>query len=102
MTPKEVLCTVLSEQDAIDVIEHRRVTIKKPLTARAAQILVKEFERWGDPAGAVEIMISKAWQGFNADWASQVCGRRVPKPTGPVMMAEVTGDLLSRIAERRH
>lgn len=101
MTPKEVLLTVLSDTDANDVIEHRRVTIKKPLTTRSAQILVKEFQRWGDPAGAVEIMIAKCWQGFNADWAAQVTGRRLPRPTGPVMMSEVTGDLLAQL-ERRH
>lgn len=101
MTPKQVLMSVLSESDANDVMEHRRVTIKKPLTERAAKLLVKEFERWGDPAGAVEIMIAKAWQGFNADWASQVTHRPVQRATGPVMMAEVTGDLLARL-ERPH
>lgn len=68
MTPREVLLTVLSEQDADDVIEHRRITIRKPLTTRAAQIMVREMVRFGNPAQAVEIMIAKAWQGFNADW----------------------------------
>lgn len=68
MTPKDVLLTVLSEADALDVLEHRRVTIRKPMTTRAAQIMVNEMVRFGNPAQAVEIMIAKAWQGFNADW----------------------------------
>lgn len=71
MTPREVLLTVLSERDADDVIEHRRVTIKKPLTRRAAEILVREFVRFGDPARAVEIMHEKAWQGFKAEWVHE-------------------------------
>lgn len=71
MTPREVLLTVLSEQDADDVLEHRRVTIKKPLTTRSAQMLVNEFVKFGDPARAVEIMISRCWRGFEAHWVHE-------------------------------
>jgi hypothetical protein len=68
MTPREVLLTVLSEQDADDVLEHRRITIKKPLTTRGAQIMVKQMLLYGDPAKAVETMIAKCWRGFEAEW----------------------------------
>lgn len=68
MTPREVLLTALSEQDADDVIEHRRITIRKPLTTRGAQIMVKQMLLYGDPAKAVETMISKCWRGFEAEW----------------------------------
>lgn len=68
MTPREVLLTALSEQDADDVIEHRRITIRKPLTTRAAKELVKEFIKFGNPALAVETMIKRTWRGFEAEW----------------------------------
>lgn len=87
MTPREVLLTVLSEQDAHDVLEHRRVTIKKPLTERSAKMLVAEFVKFGDPARAVEIMISRCWRGFEASW----CHER-PARTGSGMI-----DALSRV-----
>lgn len=89
MTPREVLMTVLSEQDADDVIEHRRVTIKKPLTTRAAQIMVREMQAYGDPAKAVETMIAKCWRGFEASWM-----RNQPRSNNRLDAAQ---NLISRI-----
>lgn len=69
MTPvKQALMEVLDEEHADAVIEHRRVTIRKPLTAFAAKILAKRFAEWGDANHAAEIMIERTWQGFNRDW----------------------------------
>ena len=68
MTPREALCAVLDEEHADAVLEHRRITIRKPLTAYAAKLLTKRFLEWGDANEAAEIMIERAWQGFNKNW----------------------------------
>lgn len=65
---QDALMTVLDEDHALAVIEHRRVTIKKPLTVFAAKLLAKRFAAWIDPNQAAEIMIEKVWQGFDASW----------------------------------
>ena len=62
------LRTILNEDDTEAVIEHRNVTIKKPLTVRAARNLVKEFAKIEDKTAAVDLMIDKCWRGFKADW----------------------------------
>jgi hypothetical protein len=68
---RQVLMSVLDEDHALAVIEHRRVTIKKPLTVFAARLLAKRFAAWGDPNEAAEIMIEKVWQGFDPSWVSK-------------------------------
>ena len=69
MTPvKAELLKVLDEEHADAVIEHRRVTIRKPFTTFAAKLLANRFAEWGDANEAAEIMIERAWQGFNAEW----------------------------------
>ena len=67
-TVKQALMEVLNEDDADAVLEHRRVTIKKPLTIRAAQNLARQFAMIDDPTAGVDMMIDKCWQGFKADW----------------------------------
>lgn len=62
------LMTVLDEEHAAAVVEHRRVTIKKPLTVFAAKLLAKEFAKCADPHAAVEEMILGGWRGFKAEW----------------------------------
>lgn len=64
----DALLSVLDEEHAIGVIEHRRVTIKKPLTVMAAKLLAKRFAEWGNANEAAELMIERAWQGFSASW----------------------------------
>lgn len=73
----DALMTVLDEDHAVGVIEHRRVTIKKPLTVFAAKLLAKRFAEWGDANEAAELMIERAWQGFQASWVKD---RRPAKP----------------------
>lgn len=62
------LMTVLDEEHARAVVEHRRVTIKKPLTAYGAGRLAKKLAAWGDANEAADIMIDKLWQGFEVEW----------------------------------
>lgn len=64
----EALCAVLDLEHAEAVVEHRRVTIKKPLTVFAAKLLAKRLAEWGDANEAAEIMIERAWQGFDKAW----------------------------------
>jgi hypothetical protein len=64
----ETLMTVLSEDDAKALIDHRKTTIKKPLTVRAAQNLVRQLAQVDDPSVAVDMIIDRCWQGFKADW----------------------------------
>lgn len=79
----DALMAGLDEDHAIAVMEHRRVTIKKPLTPFAAKLLAKRFAEWGNPNEAAEIMIEKTWQGFNVEW---VRDRRRPAVTGNGMI----------------
>lgn len=77
------LCAVLDMEHAEAVMEHRRVTIKKPLTKMAAKLLAKRFAEWPDPNEAAEIMIEKAWQGFERAWVKD----RRPTAAAPLMDA---------------
>jgi len=79
----DALMTTLDEEHALAVMEHRRVTIKKPLTTFAAKLLAKRFAEWGNPNEAAEIMVEKCWQGFDRAW---VRDRRAPAMTGHGMM----------------
>jgi hypothetical protein len=62
------LMAVLDEDHAVAVIEHRRVTIKKPLTSYGARRLASKLAAWGDANEAADIMIDRLWQGFEVDW----------------------------------
>lgn len=64
----DALMAVLDEERAMAVIEHRRVTIRKPLTVYAAKLLAKKLAGWGDANEAADIMIERAWQGFEPSW----------------------------------
>lgn len=68
----DALMTVLSEEHAEGVIEHRKRTIKKPFTVFAAKLLAKEFGKCPDANAAAEEMILRGWQGFKAEWMAKV------------------------------
>lgn len=63
----DALRASLDEDHAIAIIEHRK-TKKCALTAFAAKLLAKEFNKCPDPNAAAEEMILRGWQGFKADW----------------------------------
>lgn len=62
------LMAVLDLEHAEAVADHRRVTMKKPLTEFAAKLLAKKFAACPDPNAAAEMMIEKCWQGFDPAW----------------------------------
>ena len=64
----DILSPVLGEELAAAVIEHRRRTLRKPLTAYAARIQAREYLLTGDPAGAAEMQIFRGWQAIKCDW----------------------------------
>ena len=66
-SPRQALLTVLTDEWAEAVLDHRQ-KLRKPLTAKAAEMLAKAFDATGDPNGAAEMMISRGWQGFKLDW----------------------------------
>lgn len=75
---------VISGQLWEDFVEHRRVTIRKPLTVKAASIIIRKLEKWKreghDPTAIVEDAIANGWRGVfepknypqkkkNPDWS---------------------------------
>lgn len=83
-TPLFPYPSVISGQLWEDFVEHRRVTIKKPLTAKAASIIIRKLEKWKreghDPTAIVEDAIANGWRGVfepknypqkkkNPDWS---------------------------------
>jgi hypothetical protein len=66
-TPRETLLECLSPDIADGVLAHRKA-MRRPLTGRAAQLLVKGFLATADPNAAADMMIARGWQGFKPEW----------------------------------
>lgn len=64
----EILSPVLGPELAAAIIEHRSRTLKKPLTAYAARIQVKEYLKTGNPVDAAEMQILRGWRAIKSDW----------------------------------
>lgn len=86
----DALMSVLDERHARAVIEHRRVTIKKPLTTYAADRLAKKLAAWGDANDAADIMIDRCWQGFDAGWVRD----RIPPASSRRTAIDAVRDML--------
>lgn len=65
--PRAILLECLLPEIADAVIEHRQKK-RAPLTALAAQELVKGFNSTADPNDAARTMVARGWQGFKLDW----------------------------------
>lgn len=63
----DALLTVLDEDHAHAVVEHRRA-MRRPLTVHAASLLAKQFARCADPNEGADEMILRGWQGFKPEW----------------------------------
>ncbi len=66
-TPASVLSPLLGSELAAGVVEHRQ-RLRKPMTVKAAELMLREFEKCTEPIAGAEMMISRGWQGFRADW----------------------------------
>ena len=82
-----ILSECMSEQTAKDLIAHRQ-KLRKPMTARAAKLLVKDFIAYGKPEEAAEMMIKNGWQGFHPTWIANQT-RAGPQANGRGGMASL-------------
>ena len=64
----EILSPILGDELAAAIIEYRKRTIKKPLTAYAAKLQAKEYIKTGNPQAAAEMQMLRTWQAIRADW----------------------------------
>ena len=64
----DILSPLLGEELASAIIDHRKRTVKKPLTAYAAQLQAKEYIKTGDPIAAAEMQILRGWQAIKSEW----------------------------------
>ena len=77
-TPRQALECVLDQQRAGDVIEMRQ-RIRKPLTARAAELLAAQLAKWHDPNEAADAMVLHSWQGFKPEYLQSKQARGSPQ-----------------------
>ncbi len=66
-SPAFILSPLLGNELAAAVVEHRQ-RLRKPMTVKAAELMLREFEKCTEPIAGAEMMISRGWQGFRADW----------------------------------
>lgn len=66
-TPRAILEEALPADLADAVIRHRQA-LRKPLTAKASELLVRSLRDTGDPRAAAEMMIERGWQTIRPDW----------------------------------
>lgn len=66
-TPRGELLAVLDEDHADAVLDHRQ-RLRKPLTARAAQMLAKDLSRCPDPNAAADEMLVAGWLSVKPEW----------------------------------
>jgi len=94
----DILSPVLGDELAEAIIEHRRCTVKKPLTAYAAKLQVKEYLKTGDPKAAAEMQILRSWQAIRADWYFREIAKesRPINSTGRRTIADVARDYHAR------
>ena len=87
-SPLAILSECMSETTARDLIAHRQ-KLRKPLTARAAKLLAKDFVAYGNPEEAAEMMIKNGWQGFHPTWVTNQAARAGPSSNGKGGMASL-------------
>jgi uncharacterized protein YdaU (DUF1376 family) len=90
LTPRQELETVLDEERADAVIEHRQ-RMRKPLTARAAKMLAGKLSKAGDPNRAADLMIERGWAGFEVDWTRRTFCNDPPSKAKPNIWDDAFG-----------
>ena len=61
----------MSDETALDIIEHRQKVVKVPLTVRSARAISKQLAMVPDVEAAVDLWLVKGWRGFEAEWITQ-------------------------------
>lgn len=70
VSPKSHLLSVLDEEHAVAVVDHRK-RLRKPLTDRAAKLMARSLSEFADPNAAADKMIEKGWLSIDASWQKQ-------------------------------
>ncbi|MEM6623903.1 MAG: helix-turn-helix domain-containing protein [Pseudomonadota bacterium] len=85
--PIDILLSIdgMTEQAAKFLIDHRKKTIGKPLTVRAAELMVPAFDELRDdhsrsPSDVVDVMITRCWMGVKVDWVLNHFGNAAGGP----------------------
>lgn len=97
---KAELEKVLPPDLAQAVIDHRKL-IRKPLTAKAAQLLAREFAKCENPASSAETMIQQGWQGFKADWSTEAIPRKAQYPHKKRTFSDAIDEMLENLENER-
>lgn len=66
-TPVSILKTVLDDERAEAVVEHRR-RLKAPLGNHAAKLLAGKLAEFPDPNEAADILIGRGWKSIDVGW----------------------------------
>ena len=64
---KKIFEQILSDEYINYLIEHRK-KLKKPLTQRSAELMLKKLKAFNDPREAVDAMILRGWISIEKDW----------------------------------
>lgn len=70
ISPLDILLNILDEETASAILAHRK-SLRKPLTERAANLLVNELQKTPDPIAAANEMILRGWVSVKADWINK-------------------------------
>jgi len=87
-SPRAILQTILDEERAKAVIEHRN-KLRKPLTDRAARLLAKRLSKFSDPNEAADTMILRGWQSIEFEWLAKLGTGQPRKPGAREMLDEM-------------
>ena len=98
--PLAILKTVLDEERAKAVIEHRKKK-RSPLTDRAAELLAKEFFKAPDPNAAADTMIAAGWQGFEVGWLENRKGKTKPQSYSAPLQFKPEPEIVKATVEER-
>lgn len=83
-TPRAALLTVLDEEHADAIIDHRQC-LRKPLSTYAAKLLAQKLGGAEDANIAAETIIERGWIGFEPEWLAQRPGSAgQPKTLGEI------------------
>lgn len=76
----DVLMTVLSEDRARAVIDHRKKK-KSPLNLHMASLLADQFKQLAEPDKGADLMMLRGWQGCDPEWCANAGLRLASSPS---------------------
>ena len=98
-TPTLVLSLLLGSELAAAVVEHRQ-RLRKPMTVKAAELMLREFEKCTEPIAGAEMMIARGWQGFKAQWTENDATKQRTNGDGRLAHSETLLRVADGVDER--